>query len=379
MFGLTQNNADDITTNLQGIAQNAADISQNLTLINNNAADILGVFNITQTNAGNISSNVTDIQTNATNIAINAGDLQAFNGIFPNGILNVANGGTGVGTKTGSGSVVGQTGPTISGAYMTGSSFCDTPSGSDNSNKLVNSLWVNAQDYGDCFIVATNNSSGFYFALRWAGANWRVTQWSRRLMVVDPGTTCYWPVAFSGIDDYDMNMTSYVAGQSGLNTAPGIKQRATNFHRTIAPSYQCGYVGVGLVSFAGFFADTGDRYYNKVLRTEHVQEMHGDWTLDPDVVILPPGNTFWGTVLDVDEELTYDMLALPNGRVPRIILANELIGPLLRAADLTQGRLSRALLADSRGLPADLVAFNSDLDILVAAHPYTEAQFLENI
>ena len=395
VFGLTQNNADDITINLQDIAQNAADISQNLTLINNNAADILGVFNITQTNAANISSNDTDIATNAAGILSNSNNFNYLFGFFSSDILTTAHGGTGTSeTPVGSGPVVMQNNSATLDLALYGATtvtagaelLVPTQATGNSSTFAASTAFVKNQGYGrgSAAMIHGNTLGSSYMAVRdvATGDKWQVTNFGRRTLQVEPGTFAQYALAFDSVNTSDVVIAPYVAGQSGINTAPGIESRATNGFTGISPAYLCGYVAMGEVAYSALFAAiplSGDRYYNKVLGTEHIEQIYGPWTDNPDVVILPPGNTFWGPILDPDEDVTYDLLGLPNGRVPRIILANELIGPLLRAADITQSRLSRALLADSRGLPADLVAFNSDLDILVAAHPYTEAQFLENI
>ena len=118
------------------------------------------------------------------------------------------------------------------------------------------------------------------------------------------------------------------------------------------------------------------RYFNKVTKNEHVEAFHGPWQDNPDVVDLPLSNTFWGEPMEAHENLTFDVDGLPNGR-ETVIPDDYIIYTLLQAAQLSGAGLRRALLADSRGDPAPLVAFNAALDAVVAANPYTEAQFLE--
>ena len=120
------------------------------------------------------------------------------------------------------------------------------------------------------------------------------------------------------------------------------------------------------------------RYYDKINKTEYLVALAGPPT-DPNIVTLPPENTFWGEPLASDEELTYDLDGLPDGRQPRTVSDHETIQLLLQGANLTQRRLDKALLFDSRGNPAPLVAFNAELDVLIAANPFTEAQFLEEM
>jgi hypothetical protein len=197
-------------------------------------------------------------------------------------------------------------------------------------------------------------------------------------VAVDPGARASFAISYLNTD-YNVAIAPYVAGVEGLNTAPGINARFTSGFDGVAPNYLCGYVAVGEVAFSAAFAAiplTGDRYYNKVERTEHVQQIHGPWGDNPDVVILPPANTYWGDPLDPDEELTYDIDNLPLARVARVISAEELIGNILRGANLTQMVLQRAMLANLRGNAVPLADFNAALDVVIGANPYSEAQFL---
>lgn len=119
------------------------------------------------------------------------------------------------------------------------------------------------------------------------------------------------------------------------------------------------------------------RYYNKADRNEHVEIIHGPWQDNPDVIDLDLNNVFWGDPLPSDMMLTYDIDNIPVAVVPRPVPEANLVHALLQAEGLTKSALRQAMLADSRGNPAPLVAFNAALDVLIAASPYTEAQFLE--
>jgi hypothetical protein len=407
VFGLTQDNADDITTNFQNIAINAAAISQNETLINNNAldifdntqditantadiaqnaSDIIFTYNITQSNLGlintntsNISNNTTTINNNTSRIGVNENDLANFGAIFPGGVLLVGNGGTGVTSSTGTGNTVRSNSPTL-----TGFPSAPTQATSSNSIEIATTGFVKAQNYGQCYLSDVSNANGQYAAVRRldTGGVWNITQSGRANLVQDPGTTVYFPVAYNSANDYDMTIAPYVAGVEGLNTSPGIETRYSNrwvgIHVTTILN---GFVVFGTKPYSLAFAsipESGDRYYNKVLKTEHIEQMDGPWEDDPNVVILSLANTFWGPPLWInDEVLTYDIDDLPLGRVPRVKPIQELMGVLLRDANLTHSVLDRALLWDSRGNSAPLIAFNAALDILIGANPYTEAQFLE--
>jgi hypothetical protein len=406
VFGITQDNADDITTNLQSIAINAANISTNFTLTQNNAADISdntsditdntadinqnasdigGVFGITQSNLGLINTNISNISNNAGNISSNTSRIGAnetslanFGAIFPGGVLLVANGGTGVTSSTGTGNTVRSVSPVLS-----GNPTAPTTALANSSTSIATTAFVKGQGYGNASMSHVNNLGASYMAVRRVdtGDRWQITQWGRRTFGGTPGTKASFAISYINTD-YDVAISPYVAGELGINTAPGIQSRTTSGFFGVSPNYLCGYVAVGEVAYSAFFAAiplTGDRYYNKVEQTEHIEQIHGPWEDNPDVVILSLANTFWGPPLDPDEELTFDIDNLPLARVPRVKPVGELITNILLPSGLSQGALSRAMLADNRGNTAPLIAFNAALDILIGANPYTEAQFLENL
>jgi hypothetical protein len=118
-----------------------------------------------------------------------------------------------------------------------------------------------------------------------------------------------------------------------------------------------------------------DRYYDTV----HKQERLDDGGGDPNVVVLPPENVFWGDPLEPDEMFSYDLAGLPLAVVPRPPMDSEIIGAELYAAGVTQQSLRQAQVADSRGNPVPLADWNAALDSVVAASTYTEAQFLEQL
>jgi hypothetical protein len=119
-----------------------------------------------------------------------------------------------------------------------------------------------------------------------------------------------------------------------------------------------------------------DRYYDKVNKNE-VLAFSGPPPTGPNIVILPPDNTFWGEPLEYNEEFTYDAQGLPLARVLVPPSDGMVMADLLRDAGLTQASLRQALLMDSRSDPAPLVAFNATLNGVIGSSPYTEAQFLE--
>jgi hypothetical protein len=121
------------------------------------------------------------------------------------------------------------------------------------------------------------------------------------------------------------------------------------------------------------------RYYNKADRNEHVEIIHGPWQDNPDVIDLDLGNVFWGEPLDSDMMLTYDVDNIPVSVVPRPVPEGNVIYGLLQDAGLTSRTLRQAQLADSRGSPTPLADFNAALTALISSHPYTEAQFLEQL
>jgi hypothetical protein len=417
VYDITQVNADDISTNINSISQNASDITGNTNAIASNADNITFVFDITQTNLGKINTNSDNINTNTnqistnksfteyndgrittniSDIAINAQDLQNFSAIFPGGVLLVANGGTGETSASGTGPIIKQDGSNLRTCTATTFNLATgnigatvlgiTTTTPDTSTRIatnafvhnvVNASRVNAE------MSHVNNLGANYMAIRNvdSGDRWQVTQWGRRTFAPTNGARASFAISYVNTE-YDIAISPYVAGDQGLNTAPGIKNRWTNGVDGVAPNYLCGYVAVGEVNYSAAFAAiplTGDRYYNKVERTEHIQQIHGPWEDTPGVVILPPGNTFWGPPLDPDEDVTYDIDNLPLARVPRVKPVEELITNILLPSGLSQGALSRAMLADNRGNTAPLIAFNAALDILIGANPYTEAQFLEQL
>jgi hypothetical protein len=121
------------------------------------------------------------------------------------------------------------------------------------------------------------------------------------------------------------------------------------------------------------------RYFNTVDQNEHLEILHGPWESAPNVVDLPLDNTFWGPPLEPDMMLTFDAQGLPLARVPRPVPDETVIYDLLQGAGLTSRELRRAQLADSRGNPVPLADFNAALTALISSHPYTEAQFLEQL
>jgi hypothetical protein len=429
VYAITQDNADDIVVNGQGIATNAADISTNFdyivdlysrsdavnlrvdsndtdifniqqkniaqdgeiagheSRITQNTSDIIFVYGIADGNTTDISNLTGRVNTNETDISVNQQDLAAFGSIFPNGFLLVANGGSGTTQRTGTGALVAQSNPSLVAAYLDSGSTSYTQSTGTNNATVASTAFVKNQGYGtgdgNASMSHVNNAGASYMAVRRTdtGDRWQVTQWGRRTFGPAPGTKATFAISYINTD-YDVSIAPYVAGDQGINTAPGIETRQTSGIYGISPNYLCGYVAVGEVAYSALFAAiplSSDRFYNKVEQTEHIEQIHGPWGDNPDVVILPPGNTYWGSPLDPDEDLTYDIDNLPLARVARVKPVGELITNILLPSGLSQGALSRALLADSRGNPAPLIAFNAALDILIGANPYTEAQFLENL
>jgi hypothetical protein len=118
-----------------------------------------------------------------------------------------------------------------------------------------------------------------------------------------------------------------------------------------------------------------DRYYDTVNQQERLDDGGGD----PNVVVLPPENVFWGDPLEPDEMFSYDMAGLPLAVVPRPPTDAELITQELFDAGVTQQTLRQAQIADSRGNPVPLADWNAALDSVVANNPYTEAQYLEQL
>ena len=113
------------------------------------------------------------------------------------------------------------------------------------------------------------------------------------------------------------------------------------------------------------------RYFDKVTKTEWIPIFHGDPGGNPDVVELPPENTFWGLPLEPDEVLTFDIDGLPLARVPRVVPPEEALKILLRDAGITRAAMDRALYLDGRGVPGPLNAIDAALDALVISEGET--------
>lgn len=87
-----------------------------------------GAITITSVAGGGSVTSV-DVSGGTTGLTFSGGPITSSGTITTAGVLNVANGGTGVSTSTGSGAVVLGTSPTISGATVTGGTINNTPIG----------------------------------------------------------------------------------------------------------------------------------------------------------------------------------------------------------------------------------------------------------
>lgn len=424
----TGNNATEIgllqtrvTNNETSISNNASAISSlqfvdqdHDSRITQNATNIGVVYDITQVNADNISTNVNAINQNAADIDTNLTLLGILFGWFPGDVLAVLHGGTGVTTSTGSTSVVLSNAPTLTNPTLNGGTINDaglyncgtvnlemygassvdaagsltvpTVSANDSSTNAASTAFVKSLGYGSgqCrFDGPLANANGYYCAfvdLR-SVAQWSFIQWWERTLANHPGTNITFPLSMN-FNDYALSMQSIITGQVGLDTCPGVTSRSNGSMQVVNNNWNTSWLVQGRADYSVAFAEiplSGDRYFNKLTRTEHIEQIHGPWGDDPDVVILPPGSPFWGDPLPRDEELTFDIDGLPLARVARVVPLAETIVNLLLTAGLTKSRLSVALYADQRGDPSALASFNADMDALVLAEPYTLAQFIEHL
>jgi hypothetical protein len=357
-------------------------------------ADITFLLNEQNAQGTRISNNEINISTNANDIflldsrvTVNEGDINtiAASWFQGTGVLSVLHGGTGVTNKTGTGAGVHiqdpqLNSPDIYGGNVDGDMLGVTQVSTNNSTRLATTAFVQAaidsavsgQD-----ITTGDTANGRYAAVYSGIGTWRVFCWSQGVWATG-GTADQLPVT---------NLAGTVQMSAMYNNDAPVSGTPAVFG-TIGPSAFTGYGTLGLgvrwtsmgeATYNSAFANTvpTDRYYNKVTRTEHLEIMHGDWTLDPDVVILPPGNTFWGPPLELNEVLSFDGGNLPLARVPRVISLEETLSILLRAAGVSQASLERALYLDGRGIPGPLNGIDAALDVLVISEGVTLETLVE--
>lgn len=386
-WGQIQLNTADITTNINNIAINAANIASNLSQINSNTGDITTLWGQVSTNVTNIGNNSTSITSNTGRISVNEGNIATIGGWFPGNVLSVINGGTGVTTQSGTGAGVHTTGPELwstnvySGELWT-DVLCVTQSVGSYSRRLASTAFVHdvvdtiggtAQD-----ITTGDTANGRYAAVYSGTGTWRVFCWSQGTWA-NSGTADQLPVTHQS-GSVQMSAMYNSAGVQSFTPS------ASNIGASAFTGWGAGGIGVrwtsmGEATYTAAYKNVvpTDRYYNKVTRTEHLEIMHGDWTADPDVVILPPGNTFWGPPLALDEVLSFDVDNLPLARVPRVISQEEAISVALRAAGVTRAAMDRALYLAGRGVTGPLTTIDNELDALVVSETVTLETLVELI
>jgi hypothetical protein len=238
----------------------------------------------------------------------------------------------------------------------------------NDSGRLASTAFVqNAIDNigggGGQDITTGDTAYGRYYAVYSGSDTWRVTCWSEgnwpsggvqdRLPVTHQTGTVQIATCYTGTGGQQYcSTTTNIAGNTFDGYGLGISVR---------------WISAGEATYSAAFKDKipTDRYYNKVTQTEHLEVMHGDWTLDPDVVILPPGNPFWGTPMGPDEVLTFDGAGIPLARVARVKPQEEILRALLVAAGINGGSVARAVYLDGRGVPGPLNAIDAALDAIV--------------
>ena len=393
------NNSIDIGLNATQISENINDISTNQTDISNikleqtvqdsritgaedwtqfnwgriqaAEADIASNLDKINTNTSGIASNLSQITSNTDDIGDNTDAINTLNSLFPGGVLQVLYGGTGVTNKTGTGAGVHRDTPTLITPQIFGGNLDTdvlgvTQSSSNNSTRLATTAFV--QDVVDDIggsgqdITAGDTAYGRYFAVYSGQGTWRVTQWSEgnwpsggiqdRLPVTNLTGTIQIATCYTGI-----------GGQQYAATTDNI---AGNTFDGYGLSISVRWISAGEATYNAAFANKvpTDRYYNKATQTEHLEVMHGDWTLNPDVVILPPSSPFWGAPMGPDEVLTFDGAGIPLARVARVKPQEEIVRALLLAAGLTSAALQRALYLAGRGNTALLTTFDNDMDAM---------------
>ena len=389
-WGRIQTNEANIASNDTDIATNAAGISTNSSNITANASNIATNASNINTNASNITTNASGISTNKALSESNRNDIDFIAGTWFGGVatLQTIYGGTGVTTQTGTGATVHQSSPQINSPAIAGGTLdtnvrAITQTSTDNSTRIATTAHVKqvTANMGDTIFTSASNANGTFFAVRGASSgDWHVVMWGRATLVTSPGTTVYFPTTWVNNVVYDITISPYAAGIEGLDVAPGVNSRFNDRWVGIHINALNGWCATGTIAVSlAAYVESGDRYFNKVTLTEHVQALHGPWDADPNVVILPPGNVFWGPPLDGDEVLTFDGGGLPLARVPRIVPQAETLGLLLRSQNLTQSTLERALYLDQRGIGTPLVDFNAAIDALVLSEAVTLETLVELI
>ena len=119
------------------------------------------------------------------------------------------------------------------------------------------------------------------------------------------------------------------------------------------------------------------RYFDKSNRTEWLELVHGDPAGNPDVVELPPENTFWGEPMEADEELTFDAQGLPLARVKITIPPEVILSRALLDAGITRAAMDRALYLAGRGTTGPLTALDNALDAIVLSEGVALEALLE--
>jgi hypothetical protein len=426
VYLITQDNADDIQANYQTGLTNAAGIGTNLdyivdlygrdtatnariddndtdiyniqqknisqdgvlaghdSRISSNYDDIVFTFGIADGNATDINGLTSRVGVNETDIGVNQQDLANFGSIFPNGFLLTANGGSGTTQRTGTGALVAQVGPALANAYLDAGCTSYTQSTGTDNGTIATTEFVKNQGYGkgDTFFQA-----GYANSARWAASRkdsyttWRVWQWGSKTLTSHPGTYVALPLGnLEGSTNYIPQLTSYVVGVLGTDSAPGVYSRTNNGFNGVSNNWNTGWTHHATASvnlaFLSLADQSGHRYYNPALGNEHIELFHGPWQDTPGVIELDPGNVFFTAALTPDELIEYDGGNLPIGIIARVKPPEEIIWNALNAVNLNRRTLDHAMLANIRGNTAPLTAFNAALDVVIGAIPYSEAQIL---
>ncbi len=191
-----------------------SDIAQNETSID-------FVYNITQDNADQIGTNSNAISVNQTDINSLDGRLDAYDGIFPGGVLRVINGGTGVTLSTGTGRTVLSDSPVFTGFLDLANPYCLTPPAGEDSTRMPTTAWVMDRLEGitsDPEIYYGSNANGRYCWFSTVGV---IIQWGERAN--SGSVTQYFPVAVnSGITSSVMIQQLIAGGGAPWDTAPVI-------------------------------------------------------------------------------------------------------------------------------------------------------------
>lgn len=372
--GKVDANTADITTNFQTLVAHDARITTAQNGVDTNYQSLLTHYDY-MWGPGGFNDRIID---NDSDISDNASAINTIENRFPGGVLTTFYGGTGVQTSTGSGNNVLHSGATMWNADLQGAPLAPTQSSGNNTTRVATTAFVTAAinaippsggGGGNAQLVEGTTSNGQWFGIRDADtpSRWVVIQWGSRS--VGSNTTVTLPYNMGSSSAYDATLTRLSAGEAGVAVT---SKSSASFQASISGTSTVGWHALGYLPASLLaYVETGDRYYNKVTRTEHSQQISGPWDDDPNVVILPPGNTFWGPPLDPDEVLTYDIDNLPLGRVPRVVPLEESLSILLQAAGVTRAAMDRAIYLDGRGIPGPLNAIDSALDALVISESET--------